>query len=263
MTEWWTEDTLRGIEVEGDRAGALTDLARPQLTRTFASTGSHSDWPLVGFAMLSRACGTLESVMDLSPKRRAGDAAVLVRTLFEEVVTFAWIAIDPDTNAEAWVRWDRAQRIKADNDPRDVGAPPLLEPNVREEFAAHVRDGPVMPDNLADRARQADQHWAQHIDAIDDDAASASTFRGMYRYIYRGDSQHAHAAVASLDALIINAGEPGQMQVLLDETDPGENNPFTRAPTLLALGLLVAQHALDLPGMDAAIDDIFARHRDE
>jgi hypothetical protein len=53
------------------------------------------------------------------------------------------------------------------------------------------------------------------------------------------------------------------MKVVVDETDPGENNSFTRAPMLLALGLLVAQHVLDLPSMDAAIDEIYARASDQ
>jgi hypothetical protein len=229
------------------------------LPRTFVSAGVPGEWPLTGFAMLARACGTLASVMALVPQRRAGDAAVLARTLFEEVVTFAWIAIDPASNADAWVRWDRRQRIKLDNDMRDMGAPAVLLPDVRRAFEAVIDGGTMMPDSLAQRATEVDRYWSQHLDAISDDPVRERTFRGMYRYVYRGESQHAHAAVASLEALIVDAAEPGKFHVLAVETDPGGFSSFTRAPMLYALGLLVAEAALALPGLAAAADAIFAR----
>ncbi len=126
MAELWNADSLWRIDMARRRARALQELTWSFLPRTFASTGVPSDWPLSGFAMLARACGTLSSVMALIPQRRAGDAAVLARTLVEEVVSFAWIAIDPASNADAWLRWDRRQRLKLDNDMRDMGAPAVL-----------------------------------------------------------------------------------------------------------------------------------------
>ena len=259
MAELWNADSLWRIDMARRRARALQELTWSFLPRTFASTGVPSDWPLSGFAMLARACGTLSSVMALIPQRRAGDAAVLARTLFEELVSFAWIAIDPASNADAWLRWDRRQRIKLDNDMRDMGAPAVLLPDVRQAFEALIASGPMMPHNLAQRATEADGHWSRHITAIKDDPAGERTFRGMYRYIYRGESQHAHAAVASLEALIINAAEPGRFHVIPVETDPGLFNAFTRAPMLYVLGLLVAEVALDLPGVAGPADAIFAR----
>ncbi len=186
------------------------------------------------------------------------DAGVLSRSLFEQVVTFAWIAIDPATNADAWVRWDRQQRIKANNDLVDRGAPPLLEPDVREQFRAFIDAGPVMPDNLAQRAEEADRYWAPQVDAIEPDPTSSRSFRGMYRYLYRTDSQPTHAAVASLEPFVIDGPDAGHRRVLPVETDPGLRTPFTRAPLLYALGLLVVESALGLAGMAASIDAIFA-----
>jgi hypothetical protein len=196
--------------------------------------------------------------MALVPEQRAGDAAVLTRTLLEEVVTFAWIAIDPATNGEAWVRWDRRQRIKADNDMRDMGAPALLEPEVRAAFKAIIANGPTMPD-LPQRTVQADRYWSRHIEAIKDDPGAERTFRGMYRYLYRSDSQHTHAAVASLEPLIISTARRGELDVIPVETDPGCFNPFTRAPMLYALCLVVAEPTLDLRHIGAAVDAIFVR----
>jgi hypothetical protein len=145
VTELWTTDTLSHIEAARQRAAVLTGLASVFLPRTFESSGDPADWPLVGFAMLSRASGTLSSVMALIPARRSADAAVLARTLYEEIVTFAWIVIQPSTNAPAWVRWDRCQRIKYDNDMRNLGAPAMLEAQVRARFEAAIAAGPGMP----------------------------------------------------------------------------------------------------------------------
>lgn len=42
------------------------------------------------------------------------------------------------------------------------------------------------------------------------------------------------------------------------EQDPGTANPFTRAPMLYALALLVAEPALGISGISGWIDKIFA-----
>jgi hypothetical protein len=80
----------------------------------------------------------------------------------------------------------------------------------------------------------------------------------MYRYIYRTESQYAHAAVMSLDALVIGGPPPASFQVQMEERDPGETNPFTQTPMIFALALLIAEHALGLAGMQGRIDAIFA-----
>src|SRR5262249_420362 len=152
------------------------ELTATFLPRTCRSTGVHGDWPLSGYAMLARAAGTMRSVMSLIPERRATDAAVLLRTLFESVVTFVWIAIDPDVTADAWVRGGRRQRIKADNDLRQDGAPALLEPDVRAQFETLIAAGPMMPESLAVRAEQADAHWASRVDAVEADPTSTRSF---------------------------------------------------------------------------------------
>lgn len=257
MVALWKPQTLQGIALASEQARGLMALTRRFLPATFKSAGRHSDWPLAGYAMMSRACGTLGSVMALIPERRASDAAVLTRVLYEEIVTFAWIGVDPSDHAEAWVRWDRDWRIKADNDLQDIGAEPLLDPGVRQDFERGRDAGELMPD-LAQRATAADQHWSKRLDAIADDPTSPRTLRGMYRYIYRGESQYAHAAAASIDRLVVDAQRPGRLRVVTAETDPGENNAFTRASILYALGLIVAEPVLGWSGVSDAVDNLFA-----
>ena len=249
----WTPETLERVSQARRRAEELRGLTDTFLPRTVASTGAHEDWPLTGWAMISRACGTLDSVMALIDERRATDAGVLTRSLFEQAVTFAWIAIQPTENALAWVRWDRSERKKAHNDLLQRGGPALLEPQTLKDFDTLIASGPVMP-NLAQRAEEADTHWTAQIAAVRNPSTS---FRGMYSVVYRTDSQATHAAVTSIEPVVAPAG-PGRFEVLAVEQDPGEHTPFTRAPMLYALMLLVAEPTLGLADIEAEVDRIFA-----
>jgi hypothetical protein len=191
--------------------------------------------------------------MALIEERRATDAGVLVRSLFEQAVTFGWIAINPNDNAPAWVRWDRTERKKAHNDLLQHGGPTLLDRQTIVDFDAVIAAGPVMP-NLAQRAEQADTHWGAQIAAVRNPSTS---FRGMYSVVYRTDSQATHAAVTSIEPVVAPAGA-GQFEVLPVEQDPGEHSPFTRAPMLYGLMLLVGEPALGVGDVEAALDRIFA-----
>jgi hypothetical protein len=97
------------------------------------------------------------------------------------------------------------------------------------------------------------------VDAIEANPTNERSFRGMYRIVYRTDSQYTHAAALSVEPFVVPGRDAGHCNVMLVETDPGLINPFTRAPMLYALGLLVAEPALGLAGMNAAIDRIFAQ----
>lgn len=249
----WTPETMDQLSEARRRACELRQFTNGFLPRTVASTGAHEDWPLVGWAMISRACGTLDSVMALVDEGRATDAGILTRSLFEQAVTFAWIAIQPEANALAWVRWDRSERKKAHNDLLQHGGPALLEPQTLKDFDSVIASGPVMP-NLAQRAEEADTHWSTQIAAVRNPSTS---FRGMYAIVYRTDSQATHAAVTSIEPVIAPAG-PGEFEVLSGEQGPGEHSPFTRAPMLYGLMLLVAEPALGVAAVEAALDRIFS-----
>ena len=45
----------------------------------------------------------------------------LLRSMFEYVATYAWIAADPTTRSGQWLKSDYAQRLKLDNDFRELG----------------------------------------------------------------------------------------------------------------------------------------------
>jgi hypothetical protein len=257
MTEIWKPDTLVRVMVARKRIRALCELAEAVLPKVIESDGRHGDWPITGWAMLARMNGTARSIVALIPERRATDAAVLERALFEGVVTLAWIGIDPAEHAPAWVRWDRGQRLKADNDVIATGAEPLLTPDARADFEAIVAAGPSMP-RLPGRAEEVDHYWGPRITAFDEDPRSNTSMRGIYRYIYRRDSQHTHMAVASIEPLAFGS-PPGPYTVAAVESDPGEFNAFTMTPLIYAHALLLAEPMLGIEGLEPAVNDIFAR----
>ena len=210
--------------------------------------------------MLARVGGTVDSIMALVDQRRATDAAVLLRTMFECTVTLAWIGIDPSEHAQRWLRWDRMQRIKADNDLQQQGVEPILAERTRQDFQAIVDAGPAMPDSLTQRAEEADRFWGARLENIDSTPSGARSLRFLYRYIYRRDSQHTHAAVASIEPVIAGS-PPGPFLVLDQETDPGEFNAFTMTPVIYGDALLVAGPMLGIRDMREAVDAIFTRHQ--
>jgi hypothetical protein len=82
--------------------------------------------------------------------------------------------------------------------------------------------------------------------------------RIRYRYIFRRDSQHTHAAVASLEPLVLGS-PPGPFQVISVETDPGIHTAFTIAPVVYGMALMFAEPMLGISGLQRAADDVFAR----
>jgi hypothetical protein len=257
VTELWSVETLARVDVARRRIRGLRQVATQMFPRAVASNGEHGDWPITGWAMLARMGGTADSIVALIPQRRATDAAVLSRTLLESVITFAWIGIDPPAHAPAWLRWDRRQRLKADNDVTQSGASALLDAQARQDFERIVATGPAMPEDISQRATQVDTYWGPRLAAVDEDPASSGSTRGLYRYIFRRDSQHAHAAVASLEPLILGT-PPGPFHVVAVEADPGTTNAFTMTPVLYALALIFAESMFGITGLQRAADDVFA-----
>jgi hypothetical protein len=240
------------------RAYALQRITQRLLPVTLESGGTHDAWPIMGWAMLARASGTLDSIMALLARRRATDAGALNRVLFEHIVTLAWVAIDADEHPREWMRWDRRQRLKVDNDLREQGAEALLDPTTRAQFEAQVAEGPLMPDNVAVRAQEADAHWSVVTHVIQARPTDARSFRQMYRAVFRYDSRYVHATVGSIEPFVSHQAALSRSSVLTSEiTGDAVTSPFTRAVAVYALGLLLAESIFGLPPLEPLIDDIF------
>lgn len=156
-------------------------------------------------------------------------------------------------NARAWLRWDRRQRIKADNDLHDARSCAAARSDYASRFRARHCRGPAMPDSLAERAVQADAHWVSRSEIFAAEPNAPTSLRGMYRYIYRRDSQHTHSAVASIEPLILGS-PPGSFHVIALEVDAGRFNAYTMAPIVLTLALVAGGTALGLTEIEPDVE---------
>lgn len=86
-------------------------------------------------AALLRMCDTVDSIMALMSRRKLGDARALLRSLYEQVVVFCWVAVDPATRLERWEGASKKEQLKLHNEALRYGEW-ILTSDEAEEFAA-------------------------------------------------------------------------------------------------------------------------------
>ena len=82
----------------------------------------YEQWALVGPAYIAKATGTLETTFMLFDERRTYDATLLLRSLYENLLVFAWIANAPDANLPRWIKSVAREALKTDDDWRRIDA---------------------------------------------------------------------------------------------------------------------------------------------
>lgn len=214
------------------------------------------NWDLVAPALLFSATSCLVSLRWLAEARtprRDEDAIVLLRRLYEHAVIFAWIAIDPATNAPRWVAEDYSHRLRTDSDLTRIGGSGLPQ-GTRDKFQAFIKlHGGKMPD-VATRADQADQHWSKRINGHGTFPRAAGhaptggwSLRKMYTAVYRSGSANAHPTPLSLRDFVWPGGAPGTFSIGNNAEHPVERYPYTMAPLVFACMLLIVEQVLARP----------------
>ena len=130
-------------------------LVDEHLPQSFS--GPTDTWQLLGTAMIARMADMVESVVVLLGADRDVDGAVLVRVLYEAVVKFCWISIDPDMNYLRWQEDTNYWEHRLRRDLLDYELERVTEEELAEYAAA--RQMPPMPD----MAIAADKHWGGRI----------------------------------------------------------------------------------------------------
>lgn len=223
------------------RGAALLRIVSAHFPREVPTSGAHTDWSVAGPAFIVRSAKLLDALLTL-PDQHEVAAGVLLRVLYEHVTLFCWIAVDPASHARQWVRMDREQRVKIGKELKALGLP--LDPEITARYETE-RDSTPPWAGLPDMAKAADLHWSK----AGVHALSTHGLRTLYVAIYRQFSAFVHAMPASLDGIIGNGPAPRVSRVGVED-DPKEQNAFTLAPWVFALGLLVSGAALGFP--DAA-----------
>jgi len=141
-------------------------------------------------ACLARAHYTFNTIVGM--RDRELDAATLFRTLYEHVVTFAWIMIDAREHFPMFLRWEFDEREKLRRGLVQLGHE-FSGGDVRS--ALRQMSSKKAPDTH-DRALIADRYWSRL------DLPWHWNFRRSYVNLFRAYGAHVHPTVMGLDWFI-------------------------------------------------------------
>ena len=226
------------------------------------------NWDLVAPAMLFSAASCLLSLRYLAEApapRRDQDASVLLRRLYEHVVDFAWIAIEPTANAPRWVADDFYYRLKLDDDFVQLGRG-ALSAEKRQNYQAYVDAQRGLPQVLQ-RAEAADAYWSTRVEAHGTFPQVAApdgqdivqtqngrwSLRAAYAFIYRAGSSNAHPTPLSLFDYVWPGGAINTFTIGMN-TGAMNRYAYTMAPLIFAPMLLIAEQVLGRP----SANDVYA-----
>jgi hypothetical protein len=237
------------------RSQKLIAMVRGHLPIDVRVSGPADAWQLVGPALLARQVGSLEALFAQRPLDRQADGFVLLRTLYEHAVTFAWFAADPGADRHSrFLKSDAVARLEADEDIARLGIS-MLTTEERAKFEAQ-RDGlPKQMPDLSQRAEAADSHWAGKLEYLKE-SSSTHSYRGLYATAYRHHSAIAHPSLMGLNFVTVDLPD-GMVRVRLEERDPDMNGPFGLGVILFAFSLYISGQTLGWPEadeIDAAFD---------
>lgn len=148
-------------------------------------------WECYALSCLSRIHYSVASVFLL--RDREADAASLTRILYEHVVAFAWLMIDPEQHYKRLLSWEKNERTKMVKGLAKFNADPVTEAEATMHLVSVGLDPtvPAAPETF-DRADQAERFWAAGA------AAWTFSFPRSYASLFRPYSAFVHPTVAGL-----------------------------------------------------------------
>ena len=228
-------------------------LFEARLPLAIESDGREDEWNVIGPAMLAGAARHLRAIVHL--QKRFPSAVIgwqLVRSMFEYVATYSWIAADPATRAEQWLKSDYVQRLKLDNDFHELGDG-FLTDEARRRVADFRPEAAEMPGSLVDRTKQADEAWADQVRELAGSLPEENrSFRALYPLIYMNGSRFTHPSSHAVNAFVGGA----LPRLAIGQEKPLERDLALIGSGILALGLAVAVTATPTLGLN--LDEIQA-----
>jgi hypothetical protein len=236
-------------------ARRLCSLVESRLPITVESDGSEDDWSVVEPAMIVAATRHLRAIVHVEetfPSRVIGWQ--LVRSMFEYVTTYAWVAAESETRTKRWLKYDYEQRRKLDDDFRELGDALLDDDEERERIGGFLPDVQPMP-NLVQRTEGADEGWAEALQELNEHVGGEwpeefRSFRQLYPAIYRNGSRFTHPSSHVVDAFV--GGNPPEL--VIGEEKPPQRDLAVIGSGILVLGLTVAVSAT--PTLALRLDEI-------
>lgn len=231
-------------------AESICGLVESRLSLAVESEGAEDDWNVVGPAILAAAARHLRVLAHL---QETFPSAVIgwqvLRSLFEYVATYMWVAADPEARAQRWLKHDYVYRLKLDNDFRELGEA-FVEEADRHRVENFLPNVTSMPD-LVSRASAADDAWAEQLQELQGHLPENNrSLRQLYPVIFRSGSRFTHPSSHVVDAFV--TGDPPQLAV-------GEERPLERDLVVLGAGILAAGLAIAVtasPALELTFDEI-------
>lgn len=208
-------------------AAELVGLVYKHLPQRFYPKEKWSS--LYAAASLVHMAETVESLMVLLPARRDDTALILIRSLYEQAVTFLWVASDPPNQYRRWAEDSNWYSLKMHNDMvKFVGGGFLTD-----EAVERAKKAQRMP-TLADRAVQADEAWKDLRGMYP--TGHALSLRGQYMLLYRSGSNVAHGSLPGLESYV----SLDRNRYVVQRADETTLVWYALASPLLATALVVA-----------------------
>jgi hypothetical protein len=245
--------TVSEPDVFAGRLAALLELSAGIFPYPVVGTGDQGEWLVTGPAFVARAARSLEALSVLRADRFDCDAYVILRSLYEHLLRFSWLAIDPGKHMPLWIKWDRKHRLEVDRVMRAANDPLTIPEQATERFKREIASVRGEMPKLERMAEQVDTHWSK-VSQLHSGPDERYGFSGMHRVVFRHCSAVAHGSAIGLKA-VIGSGVVGR------ET-PGLDDPFAMATVIYSMGLLVFADAFFIPGVLEALDAIFAAFPD-
>jgi hypothetical protein len=195
----------------------LAAIVRGQLPMRFYA--GETWWAIFGSASLARMCDTAEALIGLMAARRDADAQDLARSLYDQVVAFAWIAVNPDERHQRWIDDAGAQMHDLHQEALAFGETVLTE----DEIVVAARAARLPP--MIERAAECDEYWGKWLGMPDD-----LSFRRLYLTINRVGSG------TTLESYIT----PKERRIVVDRAREHTLRWYALAVPLLAMALIVA-----------------------
>ncbi len=139
------------------RFDALLGVSRQLFPLTVPGTGQQDEWLVTGPALIARAARSLEALLALRPAGLDNDAYTVLRSLYEHVARFAYVAANPVEHLPLWLKWDRAERITADNDMTATSGETFISADAREYFVTEEAAIPGQWLGLRQQVDKADE----------------------------------------------------------------------------------------------------------
>lgn len=242
--------------VVAERADALAGLVESRLPADVSAPTAAQAWPLVAPALLAHATRTMRSIILLDGAGAHNDAFRLLRSLYDHVLTLAWLAADPapPRRLEQWRLEDLDNRLKADRDAAAAGES-LLDAPTRTQWEAEVKAASAKAPDLASKAVAADKYWTARLPVLK--SVNLGSFRGQYTVLFRDYSGLVHATFRGLNRVTEDLPD-GRKRVVLQA--PLDVHGASGIATILhGLALYVAADSLGWPDA-TAVTEVFGRY---